>query len=138
MSKPIFPPGFPAGAVSTPGHPSPAAAGISDGKDEAPSLEQIVRIAHDKGDSDVHLGVGERPRYRARGEMLTTKWPCSTQHTFQHWLKEILTPQQIDDFHQIKEFDGGGMRFLSCACASTFWTLCVGQRWFYGSFPRQS
>ena len=106
MSKPIFPPGFPAGAVSPPGHPSPAAAAISDGKDEAPSLEQIVRIAHDKGHSDVHLGVGERPRYRARGEMLTTEWPCSTQQTFQRWLKEILTPQQIDDFHQIKEFDG--------------------------------
>ena len=38
--------------------------------------------------------------------MLTTEWPCSTQQTFQRWLKEILTPQQIDDFHQIKEFDG--------------------------------
>ena len=106
MSKPIFPPGFPTGAVSPPGHPSPAAAAISDGKDEAPSLEQIVRIAHDKGHSDVHLGVGEIPRYRARGEMLTTEWPCSTQQTFQRWLKEILTPQQIDDFLQIKEFDG--------------------------------
>ena len=106
MSKPIFPPGFPTGAVSPPGHPSPAAAAISDEKDEAPSLEQIVRIAHDKGHSDVHLGVGEIPRYRARGEMLTTEWPCSTQQTFQRWLKEILTPQQIDDFLQIKEFDG--------------------------------
>ena len=106
VSKPIFPPGFPTGAVSPPGHPSPAAAAISDGKDEAPSLEQIVRIAHDKGHSDVHLGVGEIPRYRARGEMLTTEWPCSTQQTFQRWLKEILTPQQIDDFLQIKEFDG--------------------------------
>ena len=106
VSKPIFPPGFPTGAVSPPGHPSPAAAAISDEKDEAPSLEQIVRIAHDKGHSDVHLGVGEIPRYRARGEMLTTEWPCSTQQTFQRWLKEILTPQQIDDFLQIKEFDG--------------------------------
>lgn len=106
VSKPIFPPGFPTGAVSPPGHPSPAAAAISDGKDEEPSLEQIVRIAHDKGHSDVHLGVGEIPRYRARGEMLTTEWPCSTQQTFQRWLKEILTPQQIDDFLQIKEFDG--------------------------------
>ena len=38
--------------------------------------------------------------------MLTTEWPCSTQQTFQRWLKEILTPQQIDDFLQIKEFDG--------------------------------
>ena len=106
MSQPIFPPGFPTGAVSPPGHPSPAAAATSDAKDGAPSLEQIVRIAHEKGHSDVHLGVGEIPRYRARGEMLTTEWPCTTQQTFQRWLREILTPQQIDDFHQIKEFDG--------------------------------
>ena len=106
MSQPIFPPGFPTGASSPPGHPSPAATAISEGKDGAPSLEQIVRIAHEKGHSDVHLGVGEIPRYRARGEMLTTEWPCTTQQTFQRWLREILTPQQIDDFHQIKEFDG--------------------------------
>ncbi len=106
MSQPIFPPGFPTGAVSPPGHPSPATAATSDAKDGAPSLEQIVRIAHEKGHSDVHLGVGEIPRYRARGEMLTTEWPCTTQQTFQRWLREILTPQQIDDFHQIKEFDG--------------------------------
>ncbi len=72
----------------------------------APSLEHIVQIAHEQGHSDVHLGVGESPRYRARGEMLKTEWPVSTMETFQSWLLEILSPQQIDDFLQSKEFDG--------------------------------
>ena len=74
--------------------------------DSSPSLEQIVRLAHDEGHSDVHLGVGETPRYRARGEMLRTEWPITDQDVFQNWLREILSPQQIDEFFREKEFDG--------------------------------
>ncbi len=73
---------------------------------DVPSLEEIVRIAHEAGHSDVHLGIGEQPRYRARGEMLTTEWPVTTPAMFQGWLQEILTPQQIDGFSTEKEFDG--------------------------------
>ena len=72
----------------------------------APTLEEIVRMAHDQGHSDVHLGVGEIPRFRARGEMLQTEWPKTDPNTFHRWLREILTPQQIDLFQQTKEFDG--------------------------------
>ena len=32
-----------------------------DGRGRIPSLETIVRVAHDEGHSDVHLGVGEAP-----------------------------------------------------------------------------
>lgn len=63
-------------------------------------------MAHDQGHSDVHLGVGEIPRFRARGEMLQTEWPKTDPNTFHRWLREILTPQQIDLFQQTKEFDG--------------------------------
>ncbi|QNI43036.1 twitching motility protein PilT [Synechococcus sp. A15-28] len=72
----------------------------------APNLEAIVKIAHEQGHSDVHLGVGEVPRYRARGEMQTTEWPATDLSTFQGWLREILSPQQIDTFFCEKEFDG--------------------------------
>ena len=65
-----------------------------------------MRLAHDEGHSDVHLGVGEIPRYRARGEMLRTEWPITDQTIFQGWLGEILSPQQIDEFFREKEFDG--------------------------------
>ena len=70
------------------------------------SLEAIVKIAHANNFSDVHLGVGEEPRYRARGEMLRTGWPVTDPATFHGWLREMLTPAQIDAFVQEKEFDG--------------------------------
>jgi twitching motility protein PilT len=82
-------------------NPAPRAAA-----DGSPSLEEIVRIAHDAGHSDVHLGVGEVPRYRARGDMKGTDWPVTRSEVFQGWLQEILTPQQIDGFNRDKEFDG--------------------------------
>ena len=97
MSQPVFPPSFP--PRTTVAEPAtPATSG--------PTLEDIVRIAHQKGHSDVHLGVGEAPRYRARGEMQTTDWPISDQASFDRWLREILTPQQVDLFNREKEFDG--------------------------------
>ena len=65
-----------------------------------------MRIAHDAGHSDVHLGVEEVPRYRARGDMQGTGWPVTRAEVFQGWLQEILTPQQIDGFNRDKEFDG--------------------------------
>ena len=40
-------------------------------------------------------GVGEVPRYRARGDMQGTDWPVTRAEVFQGWLQEILTPQQI-------------------------------------------
>jgi twitching motility protein PilT len=69
-------------------------------------LEQIVRIAYDQGHSDIHLGIGESPRFRARGEILRSDWPPTEPSEFQDWLRELLTPQQIDHFRQCKEFDG--------------------------------
>ena len=97
MSQPVFPPSFP--PRTTVAEPAtPATSG--------PTLEDIVRTAHQQGHSDVHLGVGEAPRYRARGEMQTTDWPISDQASFDRWLREILTPQQVDLFNREKEFDG--------------------------------
>ncbi len=70
------------------------------------SLAGIVQIADQNGFSDVHLGVGEEPRYRARGEMLRTGWPISDATRFNGWLREILSPAQIDAFSRDQEFDG--------------------------------
>ena len=69
------------------------------------SLEAILRTAHNAGHSDVHLGVGERPRFRARGEIQTTDWPATDDRVFQGWLREILSPQQIDSFYRDKKLD---------------------------------
>ena len=65
-----------------------------------------MKIAHLNRFSDVHLGVGEEPRYRARGEMLRSGWPRSDAARFNGWLREMLSPAQIDAFLTEKEFDG--------------------------------
>lgn len=73
---------------------------------EPSSLLEIVRIAYERNYSDVHLGVGEEPRYRARGDMQHTGWPVADQATFNGWMREMLTPVEIDRFQNDKEFDG--------------------------------
>ena len=68
----------------------------------SPSLEEIVRIAHQQGYSDVHLGIGEVPRFRSLGEMKKTDWPVTDLEVFQGWLQEVLSANQIDEFCQRK------------------------------------
>ncbi len=100
MSQPVFPPGIPARPTFTPSPTQESSAS------PPPSLEQIVRIAHDQGHSDIHLGIGETPRFRARGEIIRSDWPPTEPSEFQDWIRELLSPQQIDHFRQCKEFDG--------------------------------
>ena len=104
MSQPVFPPGLPARPTFTPSQvsaPPPESSASS-----SPSLEQIVRVAYEQRHSDVHLGIGENPRFRVRGEIIRSDWPPTEPSEFQDWLGELLTPQQIDHFRQCKEFDG--------------------------------
>ncbi len=96
----LFPPAVPPAVA-----PAVAGAGALGGTQPS-SLASIVQLAERSGFSDVHLGVGEEPRYRARGEMLRTGWPISDAATFHGWLREMLSPAQIDAFQRDKEFDG--------------------------------
>ncbi|MEO1403278.1 MAG: type IV pilus twitching motility protein PilT [Cyanobacteria bacterium J06635_1] len=108
------PPGMstiPSSSPVAPGHRNAApppmpktAAGIKVGG--ALTLEKLVREAFDKGYSDVHLGVGEVPRFRNRGEIDMTDYPVTDEATFYGWLSEILKPDQIQDFKQTLDFDG--------------------------------
>ena len=70
------------------------------------NLEGIVRLAHERGFSDVHLGVNEEPRFRARGEMAGTGWPITDAARFNGWMREILSPAAIDCFERDKDYDG--------------------------------
>jgi twitching motility protein PilT len=71
-----------------------------------PNLEGIVALAHASGYSDVHLGVGESPRYRFNGLMLETGWPVTDPAQFGRWLDDLLQPGDLERFRQEKEFDG--------------------------------
>ncbi len=75
-------------------------------KGEGPTLEKIIRKAFDEGYSDIHVGVGEVPRYRNRGEINSTEFPVTTPEMFDSWLTEILTPEQIEEFKETLDFDG--------------------------------
>ena len=77
----------------------------ADGESQ-PTLEQIVRVAFDRNFSDVHLGVGELPRFRHRGDMILAGLSVTDNSTFRDWLREIMEPAQIDRFIQQKEYDG--------------------------------
>jgi twitching motility protein PilT len=70
------------------------------------TLEQLVRDAFENGYSDIHLGVGEAPRFRDRGRLELKNYPVTDTVTFNAWLAEILTPEQIQGFRETLEFDG--------------------------------
>lgn len=71
-----------------------------------PTLEHLIRMAFDRGYSDVHLGVGEKPRMRDRGEMIILNYPEIDINTFHSWLREILGEEEILRFQKDLEFDG--------------------------------
>ena len=72
-----------------------------------PSLKELVELAYKEGYSDVHLGVGELPRMRDRGEMvILNQFPEIDLNTFMSWLREILREEEIQRFKKELEFDG--------------------------------
>ena len=93
-------------APASPFPPSPFPASPAQAPPSGLTLEAIVREAHEQGHSDVHLGVGEQPRFRSRGEIETGRWPATDAATFQAWLKEILSPTELDTFRRDKDYDG--------------------------------
>jgi len=71
-----------------------------------PSLRELIELANKEGYSDVHVGVGEVPRMRDRGQMLITEFPETDEPTFMSWLEEILKEHEIQRFKKELEFDG--------------------------------
>ncbi len=104
QTKVNSPPPAPPPAPPAPPAPPPMAA--TPEKSSGMSLGQIIQEAFDKGFSDVHLGVGEVPRFRNRGEIELTDYPETTKATFIRWLHEILTDAEIQRFQDELEFDG--------------------------------
>ncbi|HSF74753.1 MAG TPA: PilT/PilU family type 4a pilus ATPase [Microcoleus sp.] len=70
------------------------------------TIEQMVRDAHSAGASDIHIRVGQVPRFRIRGVMqVATNHPKVTPEIFENYLAEILTPEQRKQFATTKELD---------------------------------
>ncbi|MEA5534984.1 type IV pilus twitching motility protein PilT [Crocosphaera sp. XPORK-15E] len=108
MAPPMETPS-PKGAIKPPiaPPPLPKAPAKSFGRSpDQPPLVELIRLAFDEGYSDVHLGVGEKPRMRERGEMIVLDYPEIDDNTFMSWLREILQEDEIQRFKKELEFDG--------------------------------
>jgi twitching motility protein PilT len=70
------------------------------------SIQQLVSDAYTKGTSDIHIRVGEIPRFRIRGEMVVCEaYETVTPAIFETFLAEILSPLQRQQFAKTKELD---------------------------------
>jgi len=90
----------------TPPPPAPAPSAPQPQETPLSTIEQMVRDAHSAGASDIHIRVGLLPRFRIRGVMqVATSHPKVTPEIFEHYLAEILTPEQRKQFVTAKELD---------------------------------
>ena len=70
------------------------------------TIEQMVRDAHDKGASDIHLRVEEVVRFRIRGAMtIQPEYGIVTADQFSLYLSEILSESQRRIFAETMELD---------------------------------
>jgi twitching motility protein PilT len=70
------------------------------------TIEELVRLAHDKSASDIHIRVGEPTRFRIRGSMVVqTDQPVVTRELLDKFLNEMLTPDQVERFKKVQELD---------------------------------
>jgi twitching motility protein PilT len=98
-APPFVPPARPTSVGQVPLAAAPKSA------PSGPTLRQLVQEAYEKGYSDIHLGVGEVPRFRDRGEIVISNHPVTTTEMFYSWLRESLPENQIRQFEECLELD---------------------------------
>ncbi len=70
------------------------------------TIEQMVREAHTRQASDIHIRVGETPRLRVRGQIIQlSEQTPTTPEVFEKYLAEILNAEQRRRFVEYKEMD---------------------------------
>ncbi len=102
--SPAAPPSVPPARPTAAGR-IPVAAAAPKSAPPGPTLRQLVQEAYEKGYSDIHLGVGEVPRFRDRGEIVISNHPVTTTEMFYSWLRESLPENQIRQFEECLELD---------------------------------
>jgi len=86
--------------------PPPISVGAQMKQKSGTSIEQMVRDAHARQASDIHIRVGDFPRFRVRGQIVQPHDQVQvTPEIFHHYLVEILTPKQLQVFEDTKELD---------------------------------
>jgi twitching motility protein PilT len=70
------------------------------------TIRGMVGDAHDQGASDIHLQVGEIPRFRIQGYMrIQENYGTITPRQFEEFLGEVLSVEQRQQFHRTFELD---------------------------------
>ncbi|MBD2521632.1 MULTISPECIES: type IV pilus twitching motility protein PilT [unclassified Nostoc] len=108
--RPVSPPPIPTSVL-----PKTSSAG--------PTLEKLIREAYDQGYSDLHLGVGEVPRFRTRGEIQSWDYPEVSKEAFMNWLREVMSEAEIQRFEEHLEFDGATQYDFARVRINVFGTL---------------
>lgn len=86
--------------------PPPLSMAVQGRSKETSTIEQMVRDAHARQASDIHIRIGELPRFRVRGQMVQPRDQLKvTPELFEQYLAEILSPKQREEFEQQKELD---------------------------------
>jgi twitching motility protein PilT len=84
------------------------------GKKEAPNMllygkqvviEDLLHFSVDQGASDLHLATGSIPMIRVHGKLRKMDLPVMTQEIMQELVYSVLTPEQTERFHEMKEVD---------------------------------
>jgi twitching motility protein PilT len=88
------------------GNPPPIPSSVPPNSSAGPTLEKLIREAYDQGYSDLHLGVGEVPRFRSRGEIQSMDYPETDKEAFMNWLREVMNEGEIQRYEEHLEFDG--------------------------------
>jgi len=70
------------------------------------TVAAMVKHAVEEDASDIHVRVGEVPRFRIRGKLVRAEnLPATTPQIMLHYLTEILSPEQRERFKNNKELD---------------------------------
>jgi twitching motility protein PilT len=68
-------------------------------------IEDLLHFSVDQGASDLHLAVGSIPVIRVHGRLRKLDLPVMAQDVMQDLVYSVLTPEQRERFHEMKEVD---------------------------------
>jgi twitching motility protein PilT len=100
--RPVAPPTM----ATAPTVPASAPVAVASSVSTVSTIEQLVRAAHAKNASDIHIRVGELPRFRVRGQMILQRdQAIVAPEIFTAYLKEMLNENQYRMFLEHQELD---------------------------------
>ena len=70
-----------------------------------PSIDQLLKLAVEKGASDLHLGVGAPPLIRVDEKLQKTDYEVLSKESAKELIYSFLSPVQVRQFEEEKELD---------------------------------